>query len=183
MFRLRNLRHIRPHFDKSSFQMIIHSTITSRLDYCNYLLSGLPSSSLRNLQLVQNFAARLILNRGKFCHITPLLYELHWLPIDCRIKYKILLLIYKSLHELAPSYLCDLLHHYEPSRSLRSANSNNLIIPRTNNVTMGDRAFSVFGPRHWNELPEKVKNSSSVNLFKKSLKTHLFSKHYDSLIF
>ena len=102
MFRLRNLRHIRPHFDKSSFQIIIHATVTSLLDYCNSLLSGLPASTLRDLQLVQNFAARLILNRSKFCHITPLLYELHWLPIDSRIKFKVLLFVYKSLNGLAP---------------------------------------------------------------------------------
>ena len=115
MFRLRNLRHVRLHFDKSSFKIIIHATVTSLLDYCNSLLSGLPASSIRDLQLVQNFAARLILNRNKFCHITPLLYELHWLPIDSRIKFKVLIFIYKSLHDLAPTYLADLLTFYVPS--------------------------------------------------------------------
>ena len=182
MFRLRNLRHIRPHFDTSSFKIIIHSTITSRLDYCNSLYFGLPSSSLRNLQLVQNFSARLILNRNKYCHITPLLHELHWLPINSRIKYKLLLFIFKSLNDLAPPYLSNLLHHYEPPRSLRSSNNNNLIIPRTHKITMGDRAFAAIGPKLWNALPINIKNSTSLNSFKK-LKTYLFCEYYDPLIF
>ena len=184
MYRLRKLRHIRPHFDKPSFQIIVHSTITSRVDYCNSLFSGLHSSSLQPLRLVQNFAARLILNRSKFSRATPLLHELHWLPIESRIDFKILLLIYKCLHELAPSYLSNLLKFKTPPRSLRSSNCITLSIPRKKkgfyNKTMGDRAFSIYGPTIWNKLPEKVKNSSSINLFKKSLKTHLFSKYFDS---
>ena len=186
MFLLRQLRHIRLHFDKPSFEIIIHSTITSRLDYCNSLLSGLYTNNLRPLQLVQNYAARLILNRNKYCHITSLLHELHWLPIEPRIKFKVLLLIFKSLHGLAPSYLSNLLQLPEPSNR-RSSNLNKLVIPRKERGfflrTMGDRAFSVYGPTEWNILPEEVKNSSSINLFKKSLKTYLFSKHFNSLIF
>ena len=189
MYRLRQLRHIRPHFDKSSFKIIIHSTITSRLDFCNSLLSGSYLNSTYPLQLVQNFAARLILNRNKFCHITPLLHELHWLPIQPRIKFKIFLLIYKSLHGLAPSYLSNLLHPKEPSMNLRSSNSNILAIPKSKKPngfftrTMGDRAFSVYGPTEWNKLPEEIKSSSSLNLFKKSLKTYLFSNHFENFNF
>ena len=186
MFLLRQLRHIRANFDKPSFEIIIHSTVTSRLDYCNSLLSGLYTANLRPLQLVQNYAARLILNRSKYCHITSLLHELHWLPIEPRIKFKVLLLIFKSLHGLAPSYLSNLLQLPEPSNR-RSSNLNKLVIPRKERGfflrTMGDRAFSVYGPTEWNILPEEVKNSSSINLFKKSLKTYLFSKHFNSLIF
>ena len=183
MHQLRNLRHVRPHFDKSSFQIIVHASITSRLDYCNSLLSGLPLSSLRHLQLVQNFSARLILNREKYCHVTPLLQELHWLPISSRIKFKVLLIVYKTLNGLAPSYLSNLLQYYEPSRSLRSSDSNGLLkIPRTNKVSMGDRAFSAFGPKLWNSLPSPLRNVPSLNSFKKSLKTHLFSEHFDPLL-
>ena len=167
MYRLRNLRQIRHHFDKSSFQIIIHATVTSLLDYCNSLLSGLPASSLRDLQLVQNFAARLICKRSKFCHITPLLYELHWLPIDSRIKFKIFLFIYKTLNGLAPSYLSDLLIPYEPSRTLRSSDNYDLIIPRFNKDHFGGCAFSVFGPRIWKDLPIEIKTASSIPIFKK----------------
>ena len=183
MFRLRNLLHVRPHFDITSFKIIIHATVTSLLDYCNSLLSGLPASSLRDLQLVQNFAARLVLKRSKFCHVTPLLYELHWLPIESRIKFKVLLFVYKSVNDLAPPYLIDLIQRYEPSRPLRSSESCNLITPRFNKNYFGGCSFAVFGPKVWNSLPYEIKTSSSINVFKKSLKTHLFSQHFDSLIF
>ena len=147
------------------------------------LLSGLPASSLRNLQLVQNFAARLVLNRSKFCHITPLLYELHWLPIDSRIKFKVLLFIYKSLNGLAPPYLSDLLTLYEPSRTLRSSDNFDLAIPRYNKNHFGGCAFSVYGPKVWKDLPYHLKTAPSVSIFIKHLKTYLFSQHFDCLTF
>ena len=180
MFHLRNLRHIRSYFTKSSFETVIHAFITSRLDYCNSLFAGLPASTLRPLQVAQNFAARILLKRSKFCHITPVLKELHWLPIESRIKFKIMLLTFKSLNDLAPQYLKSLLPLQTHSRQLRSSDTSKLIIPRTNLVTMGDRAFSVCAPKLWNDLDPTVKNSTSLAIFKKNLKTHLFIKHFGS---
>ena len=79
------------------------------VDYCNGLLFGLPNVQIAKLQRVQNAAARLILGFGKFSHITPALYELHWLPVSLRIDYKILLLTFKCIYGLAPTYLSDLI--------------------------------------------------------------------------
>ena len=121
---LRNLKHIRAHFNRQSFEVLVSAFITSRLDYCNSLLSGLPSSTLRPLSLIQNFAARLIFRQGKFSHVTPLLKELHWLPIPYRIDFKILMLTYKALHSLAPSYLTSLLSPRTCTRTFRSSHSS-----------------------------------------------------------
>ena len=93
---LRNLRHIRHHFTKSGFESLIHAFITSRIDYCNSLFANIPKSSIKLLQSIQNFAARLVCRRTLYCHITPILEELHWLPVTKRIDFKILLI--RCLH-------------------------------------------------------------------------------------
>ncbi len=95
--------------------------VLSRLDYCNALLAGLPASSIKPLQLIQNAAARLIFNEPKRTHITPLFINLHWLPIAAPIKFKALMFAYRTTSGSAPLYLNSLLQTYMPSRSLRSS--------------------------------------------------------------
>ena len=101
----------------------------SKLDICNSLLYGLPQYLIDRLQAVQNCAARLVTRSRKHDHITPILKQLHWLPVYSRIKYKILLLTFKALHGLAPSYITEILQPYRSSRSLRSASKRLLTIP------------------------------------------------------
>ena len=107
-------------------------------------------------------------------HITPVLQKLHWLPVKSRIIYKILLLIYKALNGLAPSYLSELLDTYRPSRNLRSSGKLFLTTKKTNTVNYGDRAFSVCAPKLWNNLPLHIRQAKSLSSFKSQLKTHLF---------
>ncbi len=104
----------------SDAEKLVHAFMTSRLDYCNALLDGCPASSINKLQIVQNAAARVLTRSRKYDHITPMLQSLHWLPIKFRISYKILLLAYKALNDLAPAYLTNLLSRYNPTRSLRN---------------------------------------------------------------
>ena len=183
LYKLRNLRPIRNHFDRKSFEILIHAFVTSRLDYCNSLFSGIPKLNIRPLQLVQNYAARLILKRSKFEHSTPLLYELHWLPIQRRIDFKILLITYKSQNNLAPKYLSELLAPANRPVFLRSANDESqLQIHASNNVTMGDRTFSIYAPRIWNDLSKEIRTAKSITIFKSQLKTYLFSIEYANFI-
>ena len=128
------------------------------------------------LKKVQNTAVRIITKCKIEDNITPHLKQLHWLPVPLRIDFKILLITYKIVNGLAPSYLHDLLTPHELPRELRSTSTGNLKVPRSRTTSYGDRAFSVSAPQLWNELPPDVRNAPTLSIFKTRLKTHLFGK-------
>ena len=115
-------------------------------------------------------------------HITPNLVELHWLPVSHRITFKLLLLTFKALNNMAPSYICDLLVKYKPCRTLRSSDASLLVVPQSQLATYGDRAFSIAAPKLWNSLPLYLRNCSSLPVFKSELKTYLFKDAYHTYI-
>ena len=174
-FHLRNIAKIRSSLSMADAEILIHAFVSSRLDYCNALLSGLPRSSTRSLQMVQNTAARILTKTRKFDHITPVLASLHWLPIHVRSDFKVLLMTYKIVNGYSPSYLSDLLKSYTPTRTLRSQNTGLLSVPRVKKKSAGERAFSYRAPFLWNNLPIDIRQSDSVEVFKSKLKTHLFA--------
>ena len=115
--------------------------------------------------------------------ITPLLRALHWLPVAYRIVFKILLLTFKAIHKLAPTYISELVSPKDTGDRyyLRSNNGKLLNIPPCKSLsTLGDRSFYMASPKLWNDLPLFIRNISSVNAFKKALKTHLFQKAFPS---
>uniref|UniRef100_A0A669EKP4 Reverse transcriptase domain-containing protein n=1 Tax=Oreochromis niloticus TaxID=8128 RepID=A0A669EKP4_ORENI len=177
-FHLRNISKIRNILSQSDAEKLVHAFITSRLDYCNSLLSGSPKNSLRSLQLIQNAAARVLTGTRKREHISPVLASLHWLPVKSRIEFKILLLTYKVLNNQAPSYLNDLVVPYHPIRALRSCTAGLLVVPRVFKSRMGGRAFSFQAPLLWNQLPVWIRETDTISTFKIRLKTFLFAKAY-----
>uniref|UniRef100_A0A8C7PYQ5 Reverse transcriptase domain-containing protein n=1 Tax=Oncorhynchus mykiss TaxID=8022 RepID=A0A8C7PYQ5_ONCMY len=140
-FHLRNIAKIRNFLSKNDAEKLIHAFVTSRLDYCNALLSGYPDKALNKLQLVLNTAARILTRTKQFDHITPVLAYLHWLPVKARADFKVLLLTYKALHGLAPTYLSDLVLPYIPTHTLRSQDAGLLIVPRISKANSWRQGF------------------------------------------
>ena len=136
----------------------------STLDLC---------SQLNRLQRIQNIAARIVTRLPKHDHITPVLKQLHWLPVRMRVLYKLLVLTYRALEGKGPSYLQDIVELYKPKTSVVLRSDGRLDLPWSNLVSYGDRAFSVAAPAEWNNLPSDLKDCTSYNLFKSKLKTYL----------
>ena len=86
---------------------MVQAFITSRLDWCNALYYGITDELMRRLQSVQNAAARLITSTRRCNHISLVLRQLHWLPVQQRVNYKITMLVHRSLSGHILSYLAD----------------------------------------------------------------------------
>ncbi len=173
-FHLRNINRLCPFLSTNNTEVLAHALVTTRIDNCNALYTGLPSKLLHKLHLVQNSAARVLSRTPSTEHISPVLQQLHWLPVKYRVEFKILLLTYKALHNLAPQYLNQLLHVYTPSRALRSSSSIYLVVPRIRLSTMGARYFRYAALRLWNSRPHDIRNSDCLLTFKTRLKTYVF---------
>ena len=174
-YHLKNIAKILPLIGQPNKEVLVHAFVTSRLDYCNSLFTGLPDKELNRLQLIQNAAARLITKTKKRSHIRPVLKELHWLPIKYRIIFKALLFVFKSFQGCAPSYISDMLPRYNPPRQLRSTDTNQLVKQNPKPRKNYGHDFSYFAQKHWNDLPLTIRLSETQDSFKKALKTHLFT--------
>ena len=179
-YELRKLGQIRDYLDTNSTKALASACILSRLDYCNSILAGAPDELLNKLQMVQNNAARLVLKRSKREHVTPLLKELHWLPIKSRIDFKLAMLCFKSIKCGGPVYLENLLTPHTSSRPIRTNYLNTFNIPSINLKTYGDRAFTFIGPSVWNSLANDLRSADTLSIFKRNLKTYLFKKYFEA---
>ena len=157
---LHNIGSIRKFLDRDALQTLVHALVTSKLDSFNSLYSGLPVCQIMKLQKVQNADATVGLRIPRCEHITPGLKSLHWLPVEKRIVFKLCLLVYKTRHCLAPSYLCGLL------------------LPYARTQTYGNRLFSFAASVQWSQLPDCIRRQETMAAFKVSLKTNLFRISY-----
>ncbi len=177
-FHLHNISSVRRMLTLEATKSLMHAFITSRLDSCNSLLLNIPTTQIAKLQRIQNCAARIVLRRKKRDSITAMLKELHWLPVQHRITYKVMCLTHQCVNHVAPAYLCELLSAYVPGKSLRSDSQLQLQQPASRTVSYGDRAFAIAAPRLWNELPPDIRECKVYSAFKTKLKTHLFRTAY-----
>ena len=148
-------------------ETIVHSIVSSRLDYCNSLFYGVEKSVINKLQKLQNAAARTISKRKKRESVRDVLVSLHWLPVETRIVFKLLVITYKIIHGLAPESLSNLLSY----RCENTLTFNIIFL----NSSFGRQSFSYAAPRFWNALPTDIKFSVSLDSFKSKTKHYLFN--------
>ena len=172
MFHLKNISKIKRFLKTDELKKLVHAFMSSKLDYCNSLLYGINASSLSKLQAVQNRAARLVLGLPARATVTDnMLQDLHWLKVECRIIFKICLLVHKYFIDAAPAWL---------SRNLVLINTNERLLHDIYlNSKSGRRSFSYAAPRFWNRLPKATRLLNDAEKFKKSLKTVLFTNAND----
>ena len=178
---LHNISRIRKFLSLEDTKTLVHAFVTSRVDYCNSLLYGIPASHLNKVQRVLNATARLVCRALRYCRITPLMRELHWLPIRQRIHFKMLLFTFKAIHGIAPLHIQDLVQvKSQGAYNLHSSRAVLLDAPsiRTK-VTLGDKAFQVATPKLWNSLPSELRLINNIDIFKRHLKMYLFKVAFD----
>ena len=163
---IRKINSIRRYLSDTAVITLVQSIVIARLDYCNSVCIGLPINRLQRLQLVQNRAALVISQSKRYTSITPILNELHWLPINKRCQFKILLLTFKSLNGCAPEFLCDMLNVYMPNRYLRPTAFTSIVPYRNRSIRLGKRLFGTSVAKLWNELPRNIQRADSITMLK-----------------
>ena len=175
---LRQLRSVRRSVPVDVFKTLVGTLVISRLDYCNSTLAGIPTTVLHQFQSVMNAAARTVASLPPFGHVSSVLAELHWLRAPERINFKLAVLVYRCLHGTAPNYLTTSLRRVADMpnrRQLRSSSTHQLDVPPTRLITVGDRSFPVAASKFWNTLPHDITAATSITIFRRRLKTHLYN--------
>ena len=155
--------------------------VLSHLDYYNSLLLRSTKYNLNKLQMIKNMGCRVIFKAGKYTHVTPLFMELHWLSVLDRITYKILVLMFKCIHGLAPKYLSDLVVSAH-NRELRLSTQNKLPVSCYRTSQTLTSSFSSMGPRLWISLPQQITDIQVITMFKRDIKTLLYFIYFRSIL-
>lgn len=183
---LRDLKRIGSKLNQELKIQLVHSNILCFIDYCNASYGGLTRFNIQRLQKLQNNAARFIFQlngKKKWQHIKPYLKKLHFLPVEYRIKFKISMLVFKCLNNMAPEYLKDLISLREAKRiNMRMDNDFYLLkSPKPPRFSRTEAAFMYIGPKLWNELPYFIRCMTELETFKKSLKTYYFEIAFNGI--
>lgn len=174
-YHLRNINRIRRNLDDEACAKVINATVTSRLDYHNALISGSHQCIMKKMQLLQNHSARVLTRTNKRDHISPVLRQLHWLPVKERCDFKLLTMVHSALHKAdAPQYIKAMFHLYVAPRPLRSCDDQWTLTVSSSHRHEGERCASHRGAILWNTLPADMRYEPALKAFKKKLKTYLF---------
>ena len=157
----------------------------SVLDYCNGIYGGLSEADLYQLQKLQNSAVRFIFGTklSDHKHISPYLKQLHFLPVRYRILYKLCLLVFKCLNNIAPQYLVKLICVRDPNIHSLRLDDDYFIInrPPPPNLKRTEAAFCLSAPTAWNSLPYYIRCQNDIGQFKTKLKTYYFNDAFEGV--
>ena len=181
-YELRKLYSLQRYLTLETRKILVQSIVTLRLDYCNSALAGATKADFNKLQRAQNAACRFIIGLRKFDSCREYRFNLHWLPIKERVQFKLLTFAQQILHtSRSPAYLKALIQ-FEPNHQTKRENNKWKTVPKQSKQSYGAKAFSVLGPKLWNELPLYLRQQQSTALFKKDIKTRLFEKAFNLTI-
>ena len=166
-YHLRNVGKMKRNLTRADLLSLVHSVVSSKLDYCNVILYGINKDVINRLQKVQNAAARLIYKLPKRSSVSETIRKLHWLRVDERIVYKILVIVFKHFCCISPDNLHTLLQ-------IGDAETRHLKLQHFTSRN-GRRTFSYVAPRFWNKLPIALRTLTDVTKFKKQLKYNIFN--------
>ena len=175
-YHIRGLRYIRSALSKDTACTVASAIISSRLVYCNYLFVGISEANHDKLQRVKNTLSRVVTRTCRRDHTSPILADLHWLPIRARITYKIATIVFKIREVKQPMYLAELIKDYKPVRELSSP-SRLLLKEACLKTTTGQRSFYFAAAKIWNGLSDQIRSVDRLETFKK-FKTHLHTLSY-----
>ena len=170
IYHLYNIKRISRYLSYDDRKSIVQAVIMSRIDYCNSLLVGVPSTQLSKLQHLQNAAARLVSNVAKYDHITPTLVNLHWLPVTYRVNFKIAMLAHKCIYGNAPEYLKDLIKVKSTTRYNLRSDGEMLLedYSARSKKRLGDRTFKVAGLESETFYRRTLGNRTTIILLRNS---------------
>ena len=175
MSSLCQINRIKHLFNPELLETMINSLVFSRLFYCSSVWANTTDKNIMKLQLVQNFAARIILGINKYDHITPGLNQLQWLQVRDTFTFRDTLMTFKCINGLTPDYLANKFSKRSTIHNCNTRFSQDLNIPEFSSST-GQRSFAYRGAKIWNSLKEELKSETNFIKFKKLLKSSLLQQ-------
>ena len=163
LVQINRIKHL---LDKETFLLLINAFVFSKLFYCFTVFSNTSKSSVRKLQRVQNFAARIILGFRKFDFISQGIKSVKWLPVKDRLYLNDAIMMYKCINKLAPDYLADKFVQRSHIHNRNTRSRNQLDIPRCR-ISTGQRSFVYRGTQLWNSLSYDVRTAKCPKVFKR----------------
>jgi len=177
---LRSFKQICSSMDYPMSVFIASALVSSYLDYVNSVLVDCPQKHIARPQRVHHALARVVMQQFTCLSLTSIdsLEQLHWLPVEWRIRFKLASSTYKALHTGNLPYLADLLHHDKSARFTHSSSSHHIDVPRHNLFFFGSHAFQFSAPQVYNSIPIHIHQAHTLNSFGCRLKTYYFQSAY-----